>query len=478
MDNHATASAHSELPSNTGPDDHRASALANRLAGSELLKAMRAGLAFIDSQGTSRLLDQVGQVVPELPPPTPVDKTVLPASYGGGSQESPCDDFLVGRGMFYLTEQSRLFLDCTSGHYQMLWGYSHPELCRAIQDATEAGVVWDNHTNVPQTPVKHLAHRLIERANSPDQADPIDKVLLGCCTGSASCAAALKMQLVSFERKHGETRVPVMVVLEGNYHGTDMVAQRMRGMWDRYVRNLRVVAVQPNRPEELEAAFSQFGDRIAAFWAEPIMMNREAIVVQADYLQLARRLCDEVGAAMCIDEIQTGFWQPDLFSYRSMGFTPDMVITGKGMTAGFHPLSAVLFRSRYDVLKQYDAISTNGTAALAAYVALCVIDLIDSHSQRIVEVGDRFARGMNGLVEQFGDVLIDARGCRHMMGLKFHRVEEALDFHRRAVDAGLWIRAHAYHEGHSTVLTKLGLLADEEIADFVVAKLRSLLKTS
>ena len=40
------------------------------------------------------------------------------------------DDFLVGRGLFYLTEQRQLLLDCTSGHYQMLWGYNHPDLWR------------------------------------------------------------------------------------------------------------------------------------------------------------------------------------------------------------------------------------------------------------------------------------------------------------------------------------------------------------
>ena len=56
------------------------------------------------------------------------------------------------------------------------------------------------------------------------------------------------------------------------------------------------------------------------------------------------------------------------------------------------------------------------------------------------------------------------------------RREDALGFHRRAVEAGLWVRAHAYHEGHSTVLTKLGLLADERIVDFMVDRFRSLLQ--
>ena len=91
-------------------------------------------------------------------------------------------------------------------------------------------------------------------------------------------------------------------------------------------------------------------------------------------------------------------------------------------------------------------------------------------------MGDRFAGGMRAMASEFPGAVQDARGLRHMMGLKFRRVEDALDFHRRAVDAGLWVRAHAYHEGHSTVLTKLALCADEEIVDFVLEQFRLLLR--
>lgn len=447
------------------------------LADPGILRGMREALEFLDSHDTNALLPRVGRTVDELSAITPVDKTALTASYGG-DQTSPCDDLLTGRGLFYLTERRRLCLDCTSGHYQMLWGYNHPQLCEAIQNAVQAGIVWDNHASIPQTPVKLLAQRLAEVANRPGETDPIDKVLLGCCTGSTACAAALKMQLVQFERQRSYKLDPVVVVLNGNYHGTDMTTQYMRGMWTRYVRNLKVVGVEPNRPEELEDAFRRFGGRVMAFWAEPVMMNREAIPLDASYLQLARRLCDDAEATMCIDEIQTGFWQPEIFAYRSMGFTPDMVISGKGMTAGFHPLAAVLFRNRYDVLEQYDAINTNGSAALASFVGLWVMEMTTARADRIVETGDYLTQRLAGLVDEFGDVLEDARGKRHLAGLKFRRVEDALDVHRRAVEAGLWVRVHAYHAGHRTILLKLGLPADEEIVDFVVGKFRALLEAN
>jgi hypothetical protein len=112
--------------------------------GARYAAAMRAGLEFLDGHDTAALLARVGQQIDELPAVEPVDKSALQDSYGG-SQRTACDDLLVGRGMFYLTEQRRLCLDCTSGHYQMLFGYNDPALCRAVADAVAGGIVWDNH---------------------------------------------------------------------------------------------------------------------------------------------------------------------------------------------------------------------------------------------------------------------------------------------------------------------------------------------
>ena len=216
--------------------------------------------------------------------------------------------------------------------------------------------------------------------------------------------------------------------------------------------------------------------RVAGFWAEPIMMNREAILVRKDYLQLARRLCDEAGALMAIDEIQTGFWYPEVMMFRQYGIEPDFVVLGKGMTSGFHPLSALLYRGRLDRLEQYDAISTNGNASLAAYVGLGCIALVEGAAGRIGSVGRFYHKRMAALCKEFPETLQEVRGAGHLTGLKFHRREDALGFHRSAVERGLWVRAHAYHEGHSAVLTKFALPLDRKVAEFAVGAFRELLK--
>jgi acetylornithine/succinyldiaminopimelate/putrescine aminotransferase len=206
------------------------------------------------------------------------------------------------------------------------------------------------------------------------------------------------------------------------------------------------------------------------------MMNREAIAVDPGYLQLARRWCDQTGALLCLDEIQTGFWQPEIFAFRALGLRPDLVVVGKGMTAGFHPLSGVVYKSRHDVLEQYDAISTNGSASLPALVALGSLALIREQAQTIGDVAQRITTGFRALAAEFPDRLVSAQGRGYLAGLKFKRVQDALTCQRRLLEAGLWTRVHAYHAGHSTLLTKLGLLADSAIVDFMLAKFREQLR--
>ncbi len=444
-------------------------------------RAMATAREFLSSTSPPDLLAQVGMTIEAAPHAHFPDKRWFQKSFYREVTDEP-DDLMAGQGLFYITEQRRLFLDCTAGHYQMTWGYNHPDLTALLFDCIHRGVIWDNHSNIPAAPVKRLAEKLIELANpgadlSQLQADEskLNTVLLGVATGTVACGAAMKIMLLHHQKVKAETGPPVIVTLDGNYHGTDMLAQRLRGMWAEYFANLEVLMVQPNDGEELQRVFDEYGERLAGFWAEPIMMNREAIVIEPWYLQLAQRLCDSSGALMGIDEIQTGFWFPGVMMFHRYGIEPDLVMLGKGMTAGFHPLAALVYKGRLDHLAQYDAISTNGNAALAACLGLGCIALVEQHTEQISQVGSYYHQQMAELPAEFPELLAEVRGSGHMSGLKFHKVEDALGFHRSALQRGIWLRVHAYHAGHSTVLTKFALPLDHEVADFAVIAFRELL---
>ena len=443
-------------------------------SGRQICAAMRAARRFLEAHNAPSLLRRVGHTICEVPPARHLDKRFIQKSYRGDLTQPP-DDLLTGQGLFYITEQGKLFLDCTGGHYQMTWGYFHPELDAAVREALETGVVWDDHSNIPGNTVKRLCERLVAAANGitgdPTRLLQNDKalntVLLGVCTGSVAASSALKIAL----RVHEATRPkvePVFISLDGNYHGTDFLAQRLRGMWPRYFRNAQFVQIEPNDLKVLRGAFNKHRGRVAAFFFEPILMNREAILLQQDFVREARALCDKAGALMVVDEIQTGFWCPEVFMFRQYSIVPDIVVVGKGMTAGFHPLSAIIYKRKLDCLAQYDAISTNGGAPLAALVGLGCLALIVRDRKRIADLSRHYFQRLQEIPKTYPSLVSAIHGKGLLAGIKFKEVKDALTFHRRCVERGLWVRAHAYHEGHSTVLTKLGLAADKRIADFIV----------
>jgi acetylornithine/N-succinyldiaminopimelate aminotransferase len=457
--------------------------------GAEVCRAMLQAKTFLGNHDNRQLLSLVGETIEGVALKRTIHKAVLQKSYGGGTL-AETDDLLAGRGLFYITEQGKLFLDCTAGHYQMSWGYDHPVLTQVIHDGLAAGIVPDNHSNIPQWPVKRLAQKLVEAAN-PDLPElregdfskvcesktRLNTVLLGTATGSIACEAALKIALMHHERTR-RPGPPVFVVLDGNYHGTGFFSQYLRGMWGPYIHNLEVVAVQPNDGDELESVIARHQDRIAGFWAEPIMMNREAIRVEPSYLQLAQKLVRRVGALMVVDEIQTGFWTPDLFLYKQSGILPDIVVVGKGMSAGLHPLSSIIYRRELDVLAQYDAISTNGNAALAALVALANIELLQRHGPEVNRTQAYYYQKVCDFAGEFPDRIAAVHGNQAMTGLKFRDVNDALAFHTKCVESGLWLRVHAYHAGHSTILCKFALCLEPAVVDEFIRRLRRLLEAN
>jgi acetylornithine/succinyldiaminopimelate/putrescine aminotransferase len=106
------------------------------------------------------------------------------------------------------------------------------------------------------------------------------------------------------------------------------------------------------------------------------------------------------------------------------------------------------------------------------------MELIDGHAPEIRRTADRIQTGFRALAAAFPETVEAAHGRGHLAGLKFRRLDEAKAFHRRLHEAGLWTRLHAYHEGHRTILTKLGLLADESVAGFVIGRFHELLRNT
>ncbi|MCX7706120.1 MAG: aminotransferase class III-fold pyridoxal phosphate-dependent enzyme [bacterium] len=447
----------------------------------DIIRSIESANNFLESTPPEILLKNIGRIITNLPSVPRTEKKWFQKSY---VIEPEQHDFLTGKGVFYITEGRKLFLDATAGHYQMTWGYNNPDLMKNLQHALKIGIPWDCHSNIPGFYVKKLSEKLVKICNSDtdirhvqNNPDLLNTVLLGIATGSVACSTSMKLAINYFKKIKPGAKKIVFISLNGNYHGTDFLMQRLRGMWkELFSKNLIFEMVEPNDIKSLRDIFKKHKNNIAAFFFEPVMMNREAILLNRDFIQEARHLTESVDALMIVDEIQTCCWYPEIFMYKQYDIVPDILVLGKGLTAGFHPLSAIVYKRKFDSLKQYDAISTNGNAPLPAFMALCCLNLIEQNLKKIVEISHYYEESLKHLVKEFPDIIISFQGKGLLSGIKLRNQQLALLFHKKCIEKGIWLRVHAYYEGHSTLLTKFALSVSKDVIDFTIDSFRKILK--
>ncbi len=446
---------------------------------------LAAAKSFLEKNSQQALLKRVGTTISEIPEAAHFDNSFIQLS----SHKSP-DHFLTGKGLFFITENRQLILDCTAGHYQMPWGYDSPIIVPLIQEAIQQGITWDCHSDIPGAAVKALARELVALANGfssfedsqmtqlENDPDTLNRAIVSTCTGTVACAAAFRMAYV-YHRKHKQdVGVPVFITFTNNYHGTDTFAQRMRGMWEEMFDNRGVIfeQIEPNNLNELNRVFEKWGRQVACFFFEPVMMNNEALHLQPELVKKMREKTQEVDAMLVADEIQSCFFVPECMMFRQYGIEPDAVIVGKGMTAGFHGQSATIFKSKYDLLEQFDALSTNGNAPLACLAGLACIQAIKQNKQHLTAMQQLYFDNLKRIAADFPALIEASMGHGLLSGLKFHDREKAIEARTQLLNQGLWVRVHAYKENHRTLLMKFALVVNEEVITFFFEKVRAVLQ--
>ena len=212
---------------------------------------------------------------------------------------------LSALGAFRVGEDGRLYFTGKSEHYQIPLGHSFPGYA-LIDRARALGVPNATHNNTRGFITRTLERRLIAAANGLAPGDPaLEGVIasrepgvlsrvINLETGSLAVEAALKMMLTRFYSLDGAPapyagRIPVFLVmadqaggLAGNYHGTTVVAQTLRGLWPELTRKIedagiyRVVSVPINDAEGFRQAIEAWNTppyKTAGFCHEIIMMN-------------------------------------------------------------------------------------------------------------------------------------------------------------------------------------------------------------
>ncbi|MGC9357114.1 MAG: aspartate aminotransferase family protein, partial [Anaerolineae bacterium] len=234
-----------------------------------------------------------------------------------------------------------------------------------------------------------------------------------CNSGAEANETSLKIA----RRYTGRTEI---VAMEGGFHGRTIGPLSVTGLG--HYREMFQPLLTGSRFAEfgdlasIEAAVT---DETAAVILEPIQSMAGVRVANADFYQGLRRLCDERGALLIFDEVQTGFGRTGtMFAGEHWGVVPDLISVAKGMASGF-PMGATLVRGEIaETISYGEQGSTFGGGPLACAAAQANLQTI--LEENLVEnartMGAYIQERMNGL----GGV-VEVRGLGLLLGVVTER---------------------------------------------------------
>lgn len=285
--------------------------------------------------------------------------TVVQNNYG-----SPTIALVKGKGIVVTDADGKQYLDFLGGIATSILGHAHPVIVKAVTKQVSTLSHVSNFYAHPQ------AIELAEKLTSMT-GDKNAKVFF-CQSGAEANEAALKLS-----RRTGKVRV---VAAQGAFHGRTMGALSLTGQPSKREPFLPLIKGVKHVPYgDIEAMRKAVTKKTAMVIIEPIMGEAGVIVPPADYLQQLRALCDDKGALLVIDAVQTGMGRTgDWFGYEYSEITPDVITLAKGLGGGL-PLGAMIALGKAaELFQPGDHGSTFGGNPVTTAAGLAAIKFIET----------------------------------------------------------------------------------------------------
>ncbi len=308
-----------------------------------------------------------------------------------------------GEGARVWDADGREYIDCNAGHGVANVGHCHPAVTEAIR--SQAGTL----VTCSETFYNDQRAALINEFTARTPGN-LDRVFL-CNSGAEAVEGALKVA------RYFTGRTGIVAAMRG-FHGRTLGALSLT--WDKKYREpfMPLLPDTTHVPyDKLEAMDEAIGENTAAVLVEVVQGEGGVRPGSAEYFAGLRRLCDERGALLIVDEVQTGLGRTGRwFACEHFGLVPDVLCLGKAIGGGI-PMGAVVWEESLGQLKPGVHGSTFGGNALACAASRAMLNVMDKESlpERAARVGKTL---LDNLQEIDSPLIREVRGLGLMIGIE------------------------------------------------------------
>jgi acetylornithine/N-succinyldiaminopimelate aminotransferase len=290
-----------------------------------------------------------------------------------------------GEGCRVWDADGNQYLDLIAGIAVSALGHAHPAIVEAV--SAQAGQLAHTSNLFVHEPGVRLAERLLGLLNADGQAR-----VFFCNSGAEANEAAIKLV-----RRARGTDKPFVAAI-GSFHGRTMGSLSITGK-----ESIRT----PFGPFGVDVRWIPYGDEsalagaidaeVAAVFLEPTLGEGGVVPPPAGYLRAVRQACDQAGALLVLDEIQSGIGRTgEWFAHQAAGVVPDVLTLAKGLGGGLPIGACIGFGEAGTALRKGDHGSTFGANPVACAAALAVLDTIEQQHilGNVKTVGNVLASGI------------------------------------------------------------------------------------
>mgnify|MGYP006267448607 CR=1 FL=1 len=320
-----------------------------------------------------------------------------------------------GQGCRVWDDQGREYLDFVAGIATCTLGHAHPVMVEAVSQQMQTLHHVSNLYYIPEQ--GELAQWLTQHSCA-------DRVFF-CNSGAEANEGAIKLA-----RKYAHTQrgieTPLIITANASFHGRTLATITATGQ-PKYQKNFDPLMpgfayVPYNDFEALKNTIANLDaekPQTAAILLEPLQGEGGVRPGEVEYFQQVRRLCDDTGILLILDEVQVGMGRSGkLWGYENLGIEPDIFTSAKGLGGGV-PIGAMLCKSSCDVLQPGDHASTFGGNPFACKVALAVCQTLERENllANVQSRGEQLRSGLQELAQQYPPLIEVVRGWGLINGL-------------------------------------------------------------